>query len=63
MTRMILSKVELAMAFQVSTQALDGWVLHGCPRLVGGVPGKKCQFDWNDVEAWAYGCQNLAELR
>jgi hypothetical protein len=54
MARMILSKVELAQAFQVSTQAIDGWLCHGCPRLAGGVPGVKCQFVWNDVEDWAY---------
>ena len=54
MARMILSKTELAMAFQVSTQALDSWVVRGCPRLAGGVPGVKCQFDWPAVEDWAY---------
>ena len=54
MARMILSKTELAMAFEVTTQALDRWVIHGCPRLVGGMPDKKCQFDWNAVEAWAH---------
>jgi len=54
MAHMILSKTELAQAFQVSTQALDGWLRHGLPRLAGGIPGLKCQFDWDAVENWAY---------
>jgi hypothetical protein len=50
---MIISKAKLAELFQVSVQAIDNWVRHGCPREDRGQAGnREAKFDLSKVLAW-----------
>jgi hypothetical protein len=51
---MILSKKELAQAFEVSTNSIDNWTMRGLPQLSGGKPGVACQYAWPACETWLF---------
>ena len=48
----IVSKARLCALFQVSTQAVDNWVRHGCPRVEAGERAKEAKFDLGAVLPW-----------
>lgn len=50
-----LNKGELAQFFDVSPQAIDGWIRRGCPFVEKGRPGQPWVFDALDVARWRFG--------
>lgn len=52
-----LNKGELAQFFEVSPQAVDGWIRRGCPYVEKGRPGQPWVFDALDVAKWRFGEQ------
>lgn len=46
------SKAHLCELFQVSAQAVDNWVRHGCPRVAAGARGAEAVFDLAEVLPW-----------
>jgi len=52
--KLILSRAELAKAFNVSCNTITNWVAHEMPCRKPGGPGRKSEFHFHDVEAWLY---------
>lgn len=46
------NKAAMAMFFEVSPQALDGWIRRGCPAVERGTVGKNWTFDLLAVIRW-----------
>jgi phage terminase Nu1 subunit (DNA packaging protein) len=49
---MVLSKCELAEAFEVSLNTISNWTLQGLPCHRPGRPGTACQYRWADCAFW-----------
>jgi len=49
------NKAEMAEFFEVSVQAIDGWIRRGCPYVQKGARGVSWQFNLLDVAKWRYG--------
>lgn len=56
-----LNKGELAQFFEVSPQAVDGWIRRGCPYVEKGRPGQPWVFDALDVAKWRFGEQTESQ--
>ncbi len=48
----ILNKNQLAQSFEVSTNAINGWLSRGCPYVEKGAKGKSWKFNLPDVIKW-----------
>jgi phage terminase Nu1 subunit (DNA packaging protein) len=49
------NKGQAARWFDVSPQALDGWIRRGCPAVVRGSAGVPWRFDLRALAEWRYG--------
>lgn len=58
--RMKLNKAELAEAFGMSPQAVDGWIRRGCPAVQRGARGTPWIFDVLEVARWRYAASDAA---
>ncbi|MDB5886600.1 MAG: terminase [Polaromonas sp.] len=48
----LVNKAAMAVFFEVSPQALDGWIRRGCPAIERGTVGKSWTFDLLAVIRW-----------
>jgi phage terminase Nu1 subunit (DNA packaging protein) len=55
------NKGQAARWFDVSPQALDGWIRRGCPAVTRGSAGVPWQFDLRQLAEWRYGRQATPE--
>jgi phage terminase Nu1 subunit (DNA packaging protein) len=57
------NKGQAAAWFDVSPQALDGWIRRGCPAVTRGSAGTPWVFDLRALAEWRYGRQATPEGR
>jgi hypothetical protein len=57
---MILSRAELAAAFQVSTNTITNWRDNGLPCVADGGPGVKARYDFDEVADFLWQTAYLA---
>jgi phage terminase Nu1 subunit (DNA packaging protein) len=55
------NKGQTAQWFDVSPQALDGWIRRGCPAVVRGSAGVPWKFDLRALAEWRYARQATPE--
>lgn len=55
------NKGQAARWFDVSPQALDGWIRRGCPAVTRGSAGVPWVFDLRQLAEWRYGRQATPE--